>query len=315
MSEPQARGFWRSEAASGLFLISPTAIFAILLLAAPLAMTLLYSVFTDGYLEIIPQFQICNYIGECASMKLDEATGEYVAANPYLGAWSDPVVRVLMWRSLYVSVLVTAATVIFAYPVAYFVSFNVEPSKKSLWLFLITIPFWTSYVIRVFMWNVMISRTGVINSTLMGLGIVDEPVQMAFTLQAMVVTLAHAYAPFAVLPIFVALEKIDRSFLEAGQDLGESRIMTFLRVTLPLSMSGVIAAVLIVFIPTIGDYITPELIGGGKIPMIANMIEKQMLQADNRTLGSAIAVSAMLVVGAVSMLFLFLNRRYLKGNA
>ena len=314
MSEPQGRGFWRSEAAAGLYLISPTALFAILLLAAPLATTLLYSVFTDGYLEIIPRFQLCNYIGECASLKLDAATGQYVQGETYLGAWSDPVVLTLMWRSLYVSILVTAATVIFAYPVAYFVSFNVEPSKKSLWLFLITIPFWTSYVIRVFMWNVMISRTGVVNSTLVGLGITDEPLQMAFTIQAMVVTLAHAYAPFAILPIYVALEKIDRSLLEAGQDLGETRFTTFLRVTLPLSMSGVIAAVLIVFIPTIGDYITPNLIGGGKIPMIANMIEKQMLKADNRALGSAVAVSAMLVVGAVSLLFLFLNRRYLKGN-
>jgi spermidine/putrescine transport system permease protein len=164
------------------------------------------------------------------------------------------------------------------------------------------------------MWNVMIGRTGVINSFLIGIGIIDDPLDMTFSIQAMVVTLAHAYAPFAILPIYVALEKIDRSLLEAGQDLGETRWTTFLRVTLPLSMTGVIAAVLIVFIPVIGDYVTPNLIGGGKIPMIANMIEKQMLKADNKALGSAVAVSAMLVVGAVSLLFLFLNRRYLKAT-
>lgn len=311
MSEPQPRTRFRgSEAASGLALISPTALYAILLLAAPLAATLLYSVMTDGYLTIIPHFQICNYIGECHS-QLADGTME---PEGYLGAWSDPLVQTLMLRSLIVSVLVTATTVLLAYPVAYFVSFNVEASRKSLWLFMITIPFWTSYVIRVFMWNVMISRTGVINSTLQGLHIITEPLQMAFTIQAMVVTLAHAYAPFAILPIYVALEKIDRSLLEAGQDLGETRFSTFLRVTLPLSMTGVIAAVLIVFIPTIGDYVTPNLIGGGKIPMIANIIEKQMLKSDNRPLGSAIAVSAMLVVGLISVLFLFLNRRYLKGQ-
>jgi len=306
--------FWGSEAASGLMLISPTAIFAILLLAAPLAATLLYSVFTDGYLTTIPKFQLCNYIGECASVKFDEATQAYVPTDTYLGAWSDPIVRRLLLRSLYVSMFVTAATVILAYPVAYFVSFHVAPDKKGLWLFLITIPFWTSYIIRVFMWNVMIGRTGVINSFLMGIGIIDQPLDLAFSIQAMVVTLAHAYAPFAILPIYVALEKIDRSLLEAGQDLGETRWTTFLRVTLPLSMSGVIAAVLIVFIPVIGDYVTPNLIGGGKIPMIANMIEKLMLKADNKALGSAVAVSAMLVVGAVSLLFLFLNRRYLRAN-
>jgi spermidine/putrescine transport system permease protein len=311
MSEPLKRPrFWGSQAAAGLALISPTALFAILLLAAPLAATLVYSVMTDGYLTIIPQFQLCNYVGECRSQLADGT----MSPDSYLGAWSDPVVRTLMTRSLLVSILVTAATVLLAYPVAYFVSFNVEPSKKALWLFMITIPFWTSYVIRVFMWNVMISRTGVINSVLQGLHITSDPLQMSFTIQAMVITLAHAYAPFAILPIFVALEKIDRSLLEAGQDLGETRFSTFLRVTLPLSMTGVIAAVLIVFIPTIGDYVTPNLIGGGKIPMIANMIEKQMLKADNRALGSAIAVSAMLVVGLVSVIFLALNRRFLKGQ-
>ena len=125
-------------------------------------------------------------------------------------------------------------------------------------------------------------------------------------------TLAHAYAPFAILPIFVALEKIDRSLLEAGRDLGESRFMTFWRVTLPLAMPGVIAATLIVFIPTIGDYVTPTVIGGGKIPMIANMIQVQMLDLDNRPLGSALAVTAMIIVAIVSGIFLFLNRRFLK---
>ncbi len=311
MSEPRQRSrFWGSEASNGLALISPTALYAILLLAAPLAATLIYSVLTDGYLTVIPHFQLCNYVGECHSQLAD---GTQDPAT-YLGAWSDPIAQTLLLRSLIVSTLVTAATVLLAYPVAYFVSFNVDSSRKSLWLFLITIPFWTSYVIRVFMWNVMLSRTGVINSALQGLHIISDPLQMSFTIQAMIVTLAHSYAPFAILPIYVALEKIDRSLLEAGQDLGETRFTTFLRVTLPLSMTGVIASVLIVFIPTIGDYVTPNLIGGGKIPMIANMIEKQMLKADNRPLGSAIAVSAMLAVGIVSMAFLYLNRRYLKGT-
>jgi spermidine/putrescine transport system permease protein len=224
------------------------------------------------------------------------------------------VVQSVMARSITVSMLVTAATVILAYPVAYFVSFNVAPDKKGLWLFLITIPFWTSYVIRVFMWNVMLGRTGVINSGLMGLHIINVPFDMNFSVQAMVVTLAHAYAPFAILPIYVALEKIDRSLLEAGQDLGETRFTTFLRVTLPLSMTGVVAAVLIVFIPVIGDYVTPNLVGGGKFPMIANIIEKLMLKADNKPLGSAIAASAMLLVGLISVVFLFMNRRYLRAT-
>ena len=219
-----------------------------------------------------------------------------------------------MLLSLFVSMLVTLITVLLAFPVAYFVSFHVDPSRKSLWLFLITIPFWTSYLIRVFLWKVILGYNGVVNSGLMGIGIIDEPLQwINYNVGAVVVTLAHAYAPFAILPIFVALEKIDRSLLEAGQDLGESRFMTFIRVTLPLAMPGVVASVLIVFIPTIGDFVTPQLVGGPEGRMVANLIQLQYLRLDNYPLGSAIAVSAMVIVTVVSLLFLFLNRRYLRG--
>ena len=282
----------RSEAASGLAMISPTAVYAILLLAAPLALIFVYSFLTDGYLEIIRTFTFANYIE----------------------AWTNELYRVVMLRSLFVSLTVTAVTVLLAFPVAYFVSFHVDPSRKSLWLFLITIPFWTSYLIRVFLWKVILGYNGVVNSGLMGLGIISEPLQwINYNVGAVVVTLAHAYAPFAILPIFVALEKIDRSLLEAGQDLGESRFMTFLRVTLPLAMPGVIASVLIVFIPTIGDFVTPQLVGGPEGRMVANLIQLQYLKLDNYPLGSAIAVSAMLIVTVVSLFFLYLNRRYLRG--
>lgn len=281
----------RSEAASGLAMISPTAVYAILLLGAPLALIFLYSFLTDGYLEIIRSFTFANYIE----------------------AWTNELYRVVMLRSLFVSLTVTAVTVLLAFPVAYFVSFHVDPSRKALWLFLITIPFWTSYLIRVFLWKVILGYNGVINSALLGLGIIDEPITaLNYNVGAIITTLAHAYAPFAILPIFVALEKIDRSLLEAGRDLGESAWMTFIRVTLPLAVPGVVSATLIVFIPTIGDYVTPILVGGPEGRLIANMIHLQYMKLDNYPLGSAMAVSAMLLVGTVSLLFLFLNRRWLK---
>ena len=194
-------------------------------------------------------------------------------------------------------------------------SFHVTGSKKALWLFLITIPFWTSYLIRVFLWKVILGYNGVLNTGLMKLRLIDEPLTfLLYNVNSVVITLAHAYAPFAILPIFVALEKIDRSLLEASQDLGEGKVMSFLRVTLPLSMTGVIAAVMIVFIPTIGDYVTPNLVGGPQGQMIANVIQLQYMRLDNYPLGSALAVSAMLIVAAVSLVFLFLNRRFLKGT-
>lgn len=284
------RRMTRSEAFSGYMLVSPTALYALLMLAAPLATIVAFSFFKDGYLTVIREFTLQNYAE----------------------TWSDPVFRAILLRSLFVSGMVTLTTVLIAFPIAYYISFNVSPSMKSRWLFLITIPFWTSYLIRVFLWKVILGFNGVINSGLDIVGLIDEPLNMLNNVQAIVVTLAHAYAPFAILPIFVALEKIDRSLLEAGQDLGESRLMTFWRVTLPLAMPGVVAAVLIVFIPTIGDYVTPQLIGGGKVPMVANLIQARMLDLDNKPMGSAIAVSAMGIVTLVSLIFLFLNRRFLR---
>ncbi|MFZ5708529.1 MAG: ABC transporter permease [Pseudomonadota bacterium] len=287
--------FSRSPAFSGYILISPTFLYAVLLLGAPVLAVLVLSFLTDGSgaQRIVPVFTMQNYAA----------------------AWSDPL-NVLLWgRSLFVSAVVTAVTVVLAFPVAYHISFNVPPARKSIWLFLITIPFWTSYLIRVFLWKVILGYDGVVNSALMGLGVISEPLTfILYNVNSVIITLAHAYAPFAILPIYVALEKIDRSLLEAGQDLGESKWMTFLRVTLPLAMPGVVGATLIVFIPTVGDYVTPQLVGGPEGRLIANMIQIQYLKIDNYPLGSAIAVTTMVLVGVVSLVFLFLNRRFLRGQ-
>ncbi len=268
--------------------------YAILLLAVPLLAIVLFSFWTQDFMEVNTTFTLDNY-REIAE---------------------KPIYFSLLQRSLFVSFCVTLVTVVLAYPVAYFVSFKVQPSRKSLWLFLITIPFWTSYLIRVFLWKVILGYNGVINSGLINLGIIEEPLTfILYNVNAVIITLAHAFAPFAILPIFVALEKIDRSLLEASQDLGESKLMTFLRVTLPLSMPGLVAAVLIVFIPTIGDYVTPELMGGAGGKLIANMIQVQFLQLNNAPLGAALAIVAMLSVTAISLFFVFLNRRWLRGRS
>ncbi|WP_386681607.1 ABC transporter permease [Loktanella sp. R86503] len=268
-------------------------VYALLLLAVPLGAIVLFSFWTQDFMTVDTTFTTANY----------------------RAIWESPIYGLLLQRSLMVSGIVTAVTVVLAYPVAYFISFHVHPSKKSLWLFLITIPFWTSYLIRVFLWKVILGYNGVINSGLQQLGIIDEPLTfILYNVNAVIITLAHAFAPFAILPIFVVLEKIDRSLLEASQDLGESKFSTFLRVTLPLSMPGVVGAVLIVFIPTIGDYVTPELMGGAGGKLIANMIQTQFLQLNNAPLGAALAIVAMLCVTAISLLFVFLNRKYLRGR-
>lgn len=281
-----------TEARRGLLLISPTAAYALLMLAAPLATIFAFSFFTQDFLTIDRTPTLANY----------------------REALTDPLYRELMLRSLRIAGAVTLVTVLLAYPVAYFVSFHVPPRRKALWLFLITIPFWTSYLIRVFLWKVILGYNGVLNSSLTGLGLIDEPLTfILYNANAVVITLAHAFAPFAILPIFVALERIDRSLLEAARDLGESRLGGFLRVTLPLSMPGVVGAVLIVFIPTIGDYVTPRLVGGPGGLMIANMIQTQFLKLNNAPLGATLAVLAMLMVGLVTLVFLLATRRWLRG--
>ncbi|MDE2789808.1 MAG: ABC transporter permease [Paracoccaceae bacterium] len=281
------------EARNGLLLVSPTLTYALLLLAAPLALVVLLSFWTQDFLEIHRDLTFENY----------------------RVAWTEPIYRALMLRSLKISALVTVFTVILAFPIAYFISFHVPTKRKPLWLFLITIPFWTSYLIRIFLWKVILGFNGVVNGSLVGLGLIDEPLSfILYNQNAVVLTLSHAWVPFAILPIYVALERIDRSLLEAAEDLGDGPVRRFLRVTLPLAMPGVLAAALIVFIPTIGDYVTPRLVGGPNGLMIANMIELQFKKANNAPLGAALAISAMVIVSAISIVFLWLNRRYLAGR-
>ena len=285
---------WRQyDTAQGLTLVSPTFIYAILLLAAPIALVVALSFWTQDYLTLIRTPTLENY----------------------REAWGELIYQTLMLRSLKLSIFVTFFTIMLAFPVAYYVSFYVNPKRKPFWIFMITIPFWTSYLMRIFLWKVILGYNGVINGSLMGLGIIESPIrEIAYSQNAVIITLAHAWVPFAILTIFVALEKIDRSLLEAAEDLGDGPFRRFIRITLPLAMPGVIAATVIVFIPTIGDYVTPRLVGGPNGLMISNMIELQFKKANNAPLGAALALSAMFLVTLISLVFVWLNRKYLTGQ-
>ncbi|MFQ3354656.1 MAG: spermidine/putrescine transport system permease protein [Paracoccaceae bacterium] len=281
-----------NENKQGLLLVSPTFIYCLLLLAAPLFLVITFSFWTQNYLDI----------------------DKTITLNNYWEAWSKPIYQVLMLRSLKISLIVTLATVVSAFPIAYFVSFHVK-RRKALWIFLITVPFWTSYLLRVFLWKVILGYNGVINSSLLKFGLIEQPITaILYNINAVIITLAHAWAPFAILPIFVALEKIDRTLLEAAEDLGDGPFRRFWRVTFPLAIPGILAATLIVFIPTVGDFVTPKMVGGKDGLMISNMIQIQFGKANNGPLGSAIAVSSMLIVGVISAL-IFLGSKYLSGSS
>ena len=223
---------------------------------------------------------------------------------------SDPLYWAVIFRSLTIAGLVTLATVVTAYPVAYYLAFHAG-SRRSLILFLVTLPFWTSYLLRVFAWKIVLAYNGVLNSVLVSSGILHEA-SLAFlnTPSAVVVTLAHAYAPFAILPIFVALDSLPRSLLEAAADLGAKPFTTFRRVVLPNSMPGVLAAALVVFVPTVGDYVTPALVGGPSSTMIGTLIQAQFGKANDWPFGAALAVVVMLVILSVVLLVRNADNRF-----
>ncbi len=273
-------GVIRSETGKGLALSAPATLYVGLLVAVPLCILVAYSFWAQTYVEIDRTLTWANY----------------------QEAFTDPLVRHLMIRSVAIAGAVTLATVCLAYPIAYFIAFRTQ--KKTLWLLLITIPFWSSYLLRVFSWKLVLGFNGVMNSALISLGLIEEPLTfLLYNEFAVVLTLAHAWAPFAILPIYVSLQKIDRSLLEAATDLGCSKLERFVRVTLPLTVPGIIAACLIIFIPTVGDYVTPALVGGSQGKMVANLIQVQFGAANNWPLGATLSLLAMLSVGCVAILF------------
>lgn len=227
----------------------------------------------------------------------------------YLEILQRPLFPPLFLRSFQIAATVTLISVLLAYPMAYFVAFDVR-RRKLVWLMVLTLPFWVSYLLRVLSWKVILGYNGVINATLQNAGITDQPLSfLLYNSTSVSIALVHAWAPFALLPIYVSLSKIDSALLSASSDLGENSVWTFLRVTLPLSMPGVAAAALLIFIPTFGDYITPSLVGGPSGAMIGTYIAQQFGASNNWPLGAAVSLVSMLLATLIACLVLAGSRR------
>ena len=273
-SPSRPKAWMRSEEARGLAMISPTFLYALALLFLPVLIVIAYSFWTQNYLEIDRTFTLENY----------------------RQALTEPIYRDLFVRSLWISLTVSVVTVVFSYPVAWFISFH-GGMHKNLWLFLVTVPCWTSYLLRVLSWKVILGYGGVMNTGLLSMGLIDKPLtSLLYNSNAVVLTLVHSWAAFAILPIYVSLQKIDRTLIETARDLGDSRLKAFFRITLPLSLPGVVSAFLIVMIPTVGDYVTPRLVGGKDGVMIATAIQAQFGKGANWPLGAALSVTTMVLV-------------------
>lgn len=204
--------------------------------------------------------------------------------------------RSILLKTLVMSAAATLVVLVSAFPIAYFIAFHL-PKSRFTWLLLITVPFWISYLLRIFSWKVVLGFGGVINSGLMSLGLIEQPLEfLLYNQGAVILTLAHSWSAFAVLPIYVSLQKIDTSLFEAAADLGDTPFRRLRRIVLPLAMPGVLAAFVLVFVPTMGDYITPALVGGNDGVMVGSIIATLFGKQNDAPLGAALSVVTMCVV-------------------
>ena len=287
-----------NKSSQGTLLISPTLVFMVGLLIIPLFLTLNISFgerSADG--NVIYTFGLHNYI-RIFGISSDCEAGQSVCF--------DPLYANILWRSLTLAFNSTVLVIMMAYPLAYFIARS-HPKRRNTFLFMVLVPLWTNFVIRVYAWMMLLRTQGVINSVLGWLaglvGIHFAPLEMLYTPGAVLVGMVYEFLPFMILPIFTSLEKIDNSLFEAAADLGASPIRTFFRVTLPLSMPGVVAGTILVFIPVMGTFIVSDLLGGKQVILIGNLIQRQFLDARDPTFGSAASLILMFMTLIVTFFY------------
>ncbi|EAW39209.1 ABC transporter permease [Lyngbya sp. PCC 8106] len=207
----------------------------------------------------------------------------------------SPLYWGIFWQSLQLAALTTIVCLMIAYPLAFFIVTRPERWRNIL-LGLVIIPFWTNFLVRTYAWIVILGNEGVINSILQSLQLIDEPISLLFTPFAVIIGLIYGYLPFMILPLYATLERFDFSLVEAAQDLGANNFRSFLRVIFPLTRRGILAGSILVFIPAVGAFITPDILGGAKTLMVGNLIQNQFLQARNWPFGSALSMILMGVI-------------------
>jgi spermidine/putrescine transport system permease protein len=268
------------------WLLSAPALIVIFLAATgPLLIVLVYSFLTPGpYGDVVWTFSPEAWVSVFLERDIFDDTLSIADAH-----------IAILWRSVKLAFLTTIATLILGFPTAYFIATRPERSR-DVWLFLITIPFWTNLLIRTFAVLQIIRNEGIVNTVLIKLGVIDQPLQILFTDVAIMLGMVYVYLPLMVLPIYASMEKLDFRLVEAGYDLYATRFQVLRRIIFPLVRPGVIAGSILVFIPAVGAYVTPSVLGGGKNLMLANLIELQFGQGRNWPLGAALSITAMVIV-------------------
>ncbi len=208
----------------------------------------------------------------------------------------------ILWRSVKLSAMTTLVTLLLGFPTAYFIATRPRHTRE-VWVFLITIPFWTNLLIRTFAMQQVIRNEGIINSLLMWAGIIDQPLQILFTDTAILLGMVYVYLPLMVLPLYASMEKLDFRLIEAGYDLYAGRASVLWRIIIPLVKPGIIAGSILVFVPSLGAYVIPRVLGGGKNMMLGNLIELQFGAGRNWPLGAALSITLMVLVMVALMFY------------
>ncbi|WP_433374564.1 ABC transporter permease [Streptosporangium sp. CA-115845] len=263
----------RSRALGRLVFLGPGLTYLIVLLVIPLALLISFTVFRRG------RFGGVVY----------EATGENFTRL------LDPLYLDVLIGSLKLAAIATLIALLVGYPTAYLIA--QLPSKwKTIALVAVVLPFWTNFLVRIYAWIILLSGPGLVNSTLMDLGLIDKPLELLYNQGTIVTGLVYSYLPLMILPLYAAIEKLDPQLREASANLGAGPVRTFASVTLPLTLPGVFTGCLFVFVPSFGNFIIPELLGGGRSIMVGNLIRDQFLKARDWPFGSTLALALIAVL-------------------
>ncbi len=285
------------------WLLSAPALFILIIAAAgPLLVVVLYSVLAKADYGGVKPWEFSGDAWFNVFLEKDIFDDTVTLADAHFS---------IVWRSVKLSLITTLLTLLVGFPTAYYISTQ-DPKRRDLLVFMITIPFWTNILIRTFAMQQVIRNEGVVNTALIWTGLIESPIQIMYTDWAIFFGMLYVYLPLMVLPLYASMERIDFRLVEAGYDLYATRFQVLRRVIIPLVKPGIIAGSILVFIPSLGAYVTPRILGGGKNLMIGNLIDLQFGPGKNWPLGAALSTT-LLVIIMVALLFYVRNAS--KGSA
>ena len=266
--------------AQGLTLISPTLFYLGAFMLFPLLLVVALSFMTRGpYGNVVYRINLDNY-----------------------ARLIDPLYLRILLYSLRVAFATTVFTIVIGFPLAYYIA-RVPVRQRNLLLFLILVPFWTNFIIRIYAWIMILRTEGLLNTLLLNLGIIHVPLDILYSPTAVLIGMVYEFLPFMVLPLYTSLEKIEMAQLEAAADLGAPPWRAFLRITLPLSVPGMIAGSILVFIPAMGMFVVPDLMGGAKTVLVGNLIRNQFLTARDWPFGAAASMLLLTLTLVVTLVY------------